>query len=976
MNSCVFVLPKVDGVHPRAQEIRRSAQRDFNINVGSVKTGKILEFIDKQLNDEERQFISSYLVDCVVDSTIFYPSYNEAEFLSYVVVSKKHGITDDESRCAEKTYEDRFSCHPPSIKIHQLYMFENKLEEKDLQELTSSLMGNPLIHDFTFAWNRISGPFISKRKESKSHAVTKIDISNLSLSEEEILCIKNYFSQSSVQDFRKFRNLNEITDCEWEIIGQTWSEHCKHKEFNAEIFYKDLDTGETKQIDSLFKSKIKKATEEIDTIFKSHHPNNKSFLVKVFNDNAGVVKVDDENLFVWKVETHNTPSALDPYGGAMTGVLGVNRDAMGTGVGGARLLFNTNVLCFGPPSYSKPLIKGQKHPLYIKEGVVAGIRDAGNQSGVPTINGSVHYDERYSGKPLVFCGTGALLPKHYGSSESWGKNVESGDHILMVGGRVGKDGIHGATASSTHADEHTPSTIVQIGSPLTQKLLSDFLEAATRKGLVKSSTDNGAGGLSSSIGELAELAGGARVYLEKVPLKYPGLQPWEIFVSESQERMTLVCDAKHIETLKTLSQSFEVEISDIGEFTNTGLLEVFNNNETVACLDLDFLHNGAPKRTLFAEWKKPDLHEPQISCFESYNQIVLDLLSSDNICSRKSIIRQYDHEVKGRSIIKPLMGKDQNAPQDAAVLRLDFETYGGLAVSNGIIPRYGDIDAYEMSAGSFDEAVRQIIAVGGQLPDPKDEEPIFWSVNDNFCVPNIVYDPESNPEGKLKLAKLVQMCEALYDMSTYFLIPMTSGKDSMKNDFGKGRDKISVPPTILYSMVAGIDDIRKTLSSEWKNPGDLIYQVGFTYDELGASEFYKLLGFLGANVPKVRKEQAKATYQKFSQAHKESCFKSAHDLSDGGLIISLAESCIGSGLGANVKIKGNPQVFLFSESHSRFVVSISQEKQSEFESIMGSHAQFIGEVSEDPFLHCYTETKTYLHCSVTQMKKSWERELI
>ncbi|HXW60312.1 MAG TPA: AIR synthase-related protein, partial [Myxococcota bacterium] len=553
-----------------------------------------------------------------------------------------------------------------------------------------------------------------------------------------------------------------------------------------------------------------------------------------------------------------------------------------------------------------------------------------------------------------------------------------GDKILMVGGRVGKDGIHGATASSMHADESTPATIVQIGSPITQKLLSDFLEIITRQGLVKSCTDNGAGGLSSSVGELAELSGGAVVHLEKVPLKYGGLLPWEIFVSESQERMTLVCDQEFCATILHIAKEFEVEASIIGEFTASGLLEVYFEDRLEACLPLQFLHHGVPKKKLFAEWKKPLLDEPHMADCDSYNEILSELLARDNICSRKAIIRQYDHEVKGRTILKPLMGKNQNAPQDAAVMRLYFDNYQGIAIANGIIPRYGDIDPYQMSAGSFDEAIRQIIAVGGKLPDPHEEHPRFWSVNDNFCMPNIIYDPESNPDGKLKLAKLVLMCDALYDMSTYFHIPMTSGKDSMKNDFGTGGDKISVPPTILYSIVSAIPDVRVTLSSEWKNDGDLIYQVGKTYDELGASEFYAAHGFLGANVPVVRKKDAKRIYEKFAKAHERSLMKSAHDLSDGGLLVALAECSIGSGKGAFITITTKElshHALFFAESHSRFIVSVAREHQQAFEAIMSTDAILLGEVTKKPELYCTRAGQTLVQCSVEQMSNAWERNL-
>ncbi len=982
MNTCVYVLPKNEERSHRCQDIKNAAFRHLNIETGDVNFFKIFEFQNYNLNDEERNFVEHFLVDSVVYKLSFSQRYSDSKFASYCVVSKKEGITDDESRCAEKTFEDRFSKTSPVVSTHTLYMFEKTLPEEDFERLASTLLGNPLIENFTFSRDSICGPFersgstLLNPISQRGIGLSKVEPLLLSLNDEEIGVIKNYFSQENVLQIRSEKNLKEITDCEWEILGQTWSEHCKHKEFNAEIEFTDLDTGEVRNINSLFHSKIKRATEDIDAVFKAK---GNSFLVKVFNDNAGVVRVDDENLFVWKVETHNTPSALDPYGGAMTGVLGVNRDAFGTGVGGARLLFNTNVLCFGKPDYVKALLKGQKHPLYIREGVVKGIRDAGNQSGVPTVNGAVIYDDRYSGKPLVYCGTGGLLPHSYGNLKAWDKYVEPGDKILMLGGRVGKDGIHGATASSTHTDETTPTTIVQIGSPLTQKLLSDYLEFLTRRGLVKSCTDNGAGGLSSSIGELASLAGGARVYLEKVPLKYPGLAPWEIFVSESQERMTLVCNDSQYKEVLTFASTFEVEATVIGEFTNSGFLEVSYEEETLAYLSLDFLHDGVPKKKLLAEWKKPDLKEPSFDTstqdLDYYNETLLKLLASPNICSRRKIIQQYDHEVKGRTVLKPLMGKNQNAPQDAAVLRLSYDHYRGIAVSNGIIPRYGDIDAYEMSANSFDEALRQIIAVGGELPDPEVKDPVFWSVNDNFCVPNIVYDPVSNPDGKLKLAKLVRMCDALYDMSTFFCIPMTSGKDSMKNDFGVGKDKISVPPTILYSMVSGIRDVRATLSSEWKEAGDLIYHIGQCYEELGASEYYALFGYIGAKVPRVRKEQAKRVYTRFSKAHKAGLLQSAHDISDGGLLVALAESCIGSELGARICFLDSSlssQAAFFSESPSRFIVSVSRKNKSFFEDLMQEDAQILGEVTKEEFLHCEWNSQLFVHTSLTHMAGAWE----
>jgi len=648
---------------------------------------------------------------------------------------------------------------------------------------------------------------------------------------------------------------------------------------------------------------------------------------------------------------------------------------MGTGIGGAELLFNTNVLCFGSPNYDKKLLKGQLHPRRIMEGVVDGIEDGGNKSGIPTVNGSVVFDDRFAGKPLVFCGTGGIMPDNYLGRNSWEKPIDINDRIIMAGGRVGKDGIHGATFSSTEINEKSPQSAVQIGSPITQKKLSDFMIVAARKGLIKSSTDNGAGGLSSSVGELAEITDGALVNLENVPLKYSGLKPWEIFVSESQERMTIVVEPKNIDVFFELAENMEVEVTDIGYFTNSGFLDIRFKNKIIHYLDLDFLHNGVPQKKMIAEQKPAKLREPDDINVENYNEVLLQLLSSINISSRENIIRKYDHEVKGKSIIKPLMGEQGTSPQDAGVMRFNHDSFEGIAVSNGIMPKFGDIDAYEMSCGAFDEAVRQIIAIGGSLPNTKKKDDIFWTVNDNFSVPDSLYHPEKNPDGKEKLAKLVQMCEALYDMSTFYDIPMTSGKDSMKNDFKAEGIKISVPPTIVYSMAAKIKDVRNTITSDFKAEGDLIYQVGTTYDELGASEFYKLYKELGANVPKVRKEQAKALYLNMMKANELELISSAHDISDGGMLSALAECVIGTDFGAKVIIDNlrqiNTNAKLFAESHSRFIVSIKPENKDAFEMLFNGKAYYLGEVSENKDLIVEENDKEVVSKKVKDLTESW-----
>ena len=976
------------------QRVAEAAARHLGLHTGRVRSTALYtvrySLSEAQLHD----FATRCLADPVLAQVQIGEPRGETGYASYILVAKGPGVTDDEGSSAQSALADFLNqpldTHTQHIFSKRLYLLENELPTADLRRIAEELLGNKMINRFEVGRVADGIRDYTPRPGGGAEAITEV-VSLTGLSDEELVqlskakvyalnleemrAIRDYYASADTQAQRQAAGLPaDPTDCELEILAQTWSEHCKHKEFAALIKYKDLDTGEEKEIDSLFKTYIKNATAEVDRQLRA---NGNDWLVKVFSDNAGAVRINDDSLFVWKVETHNSPSAIDPYGGAITGILGNNRDPLATGIGGARLLFNTNVLCFGNPEYDGPLLTGQLHPRRILEGVRKGIEDGGNKSGVPTVNGAIVFDDRYRGKPLVYCGTGAVMPMQFAGKDSWEKNIDTGDRIVMAGGRVGKDGIHGATFSSIELDEAAPATAVQIGSPITQKLAMDFLLLAARQGLLKCSTDNGAGGLSSSIGELAGISGGAVVELEKVPLKYPGLRPWEIFVSESQERFTLVVEPEKMPELLALGQEMEVELTDIGYFTANSFLDVRFDAAPVACLSMNFLHEGVPRKVLEAEWKRPELKEPasppsplsggsahqalagephnstgaggEASEAGLYSETLHRLLGSLNICSREAVIRQYDHEVKGRTIVKPLMGATGQAPQDAAVVRFNFESWEGVAVSNGILPRYGDIDAYHMSAGAFDEAVRQLIAVGAKLPNLSPGDGNFWSVNDNFCVPDSVYDPVTNPDGKLKLAKLVRMCEALRDITAAYCIPLTSGKDSMKNDFKADGVKISVPPTVLYSMTAKMEDVRRAVTSDFKQAGDVVYLLGETYDELGGSEFYALHGELGANVPQVRFENAKELYTLVGEANDQSLIQSCHDLSDGGLAVALAECTFGYRCGAEIELPeaGLPlHVQLFSESHSRFLATVAPEDVVAFESILEDRATRLGRVTD------------------------------
>ena len=914
------------------QRVAEAAQRHLGLRTGRVQSTALYTVRYPVTDAQLRDFATHCLQDPVLHSVAFDEFRHGAEYQSYILVAKLPGVTDDEGISAQNALGDFLNepldTHTQHIFSKRLYFLEEALPEADLRRVAQELLGNKQINRFEV------GPITQIRDYTprpgggaesitdtvplvglSDEALLKLSKDNLyALNLEEMRAVRDHYT--SIQADRAAAGLpKDPTDCELEIIAQTWSEHCKHKEFSALIKYRDADTGEEFEVDSLFKTYIKDATAEVDRQLRA---NGNDWLIKVFSDNAGAVRINPESLFVWKVETHNSPSAIDPYGGAITGILGNNRDPLATGIGGARLLFNTNVLCFGNPEFNGTLLSNQLHPRRIFEGVRKGIEDGGNKSGVPTVNGSIVFDDRYAGKPLVYCGTGAVMPMQLAGLDSWEKHIKPQDRIIMAGGRVGKDGIHGATFSSIELDETSPATAVQIGSPITQKLAMDFLILATRRGLIRCSTDNGAGGLSSSIGELATISGGAVVELERVPLKYPGLRPWEIFVSESQERFSLAVEPAKLDELLALGREMEVELTDIGYFTDNGFLDVRFAGASVANLDMHFLHEGVPRKVLEAEWQQPAAQEPTLAADLDYTDVLTRLLSSLNICSRESVIRQYDHEVKGRTIIKPLMGATGQAPQDAAVVRFNFESWEGVAVSNGILPRFGDLDAYHMSAGAFDEAVRQIVAVGGKLPNLSYGDGNFWSVNDNFCVPDSVYDPVGNPDGKQKLAKLVRMCQALRDATAAYCIPLTSGKDSMKNDFKADGVKISVPPTVLYSMTAKVEDVRRTITSDFKQADDVVYLLGETYDELGGSEFYQLFGELGANVPQVRFEHAKALYVLIGEANAQNLIQSCHDLSDGGLAVALAEATFGYGFGAEVELPAtSPQPTLASFATSQ-----------------------------------------------------------
>ena len=858
-------------------------------------------------------------------------------------------------------------------------MFFNPLiQQEEFREGAEELKKNPLPEVYphkVVKSNVVVEKFAIREFEDK--ALKEIsDKRLLALSLEEMLAVKNYFSESATIKKRTEAGIcAEITDVELEMIAQTWSEHCKHKIFQATIEYKDNETGKSETIKSVFSSYIKKATKELSE--------KRPFLKSVFHDNSGVIDFDDENLVCFKVETHNSPSALDPYGGAITGIVGVNRDIIGTGKG-ARPFFNTDVLCFGEIETPESEIpEGLLHPKTVMRGVHHGIIDGGNQSGIPTAAGAFLFDESFTGKPLVFCGTGGILPREINGEGSWIKHIDAGDLAVMTGGRIGKDGIHGATFSSKALDEQSPASAVQIGDPITQKIMLDFLLEARDLGLYKGITDNGAGGLSSSLGEMAEYSGGVRIDLHKCPLKYSGLAPWEILVSESQERMSLAVSPDKINAFMELAKRRGVEATVVGEFTNSGFVDIRYGNEQAGLLSMEFLHKGIPEMKLKAEWTSPNSAEAALSkplsvsdCSESdCNAMLKKLLNEPNIASKESLVRQYDHEVGAVSVVKPFTGKESDAPSDGAVLSPVLGSKKGITVTHGICPRYGDYDTYNMALCAVDEAFRAHIAQGGN--------PEYAAILDNFCWPDPI-ESESTPDGKYKLAQLVRACKGLYDASLGYALPLISGKDSMKNDAKIGGKKVSVRPTLLISLIGIIDNFEKAVTADFKDEGDFIYIIGGTNGELGGTFFEKLLKQRLGKSPLPEIENAFTLYKKLHSAISKGLIKSCHDISDGGIGVALAESCLGGRLGADISIDMMPLKdknmetarILFCETPSRFIAGVKADNAKKFEDIMNDYlcVKKIGVTTKNPVLKIARAGNYVIDMPISEISKAWKRE--
>jgi len=967
-------------------KLKKRIKTDLGIDVTDAGVVDVYT-IDTDLSADIIEILKS---DVFVDPVIQKGHIDEAVPVScdwIIEVGFKPGVTDNVGRTAKEVIE-ALSGHKfkesDGVFTSRMFFLKGNLDEKNIVTIAEGMLANTVINRYTYKNaaqyknDKGMGIYIPRVKVDHEPVVEIFDLSTgidemmrinrertWALSRDELISIQRYFLRQEVTGERKAIGLTTSpTDVEMEVLAQTWSEHCKHKIFNARIEYEE--DGNIEVIDSLFKTCIMGSTEAI-----RQHKGRKDFCLSVFKDNAGVIRFNRKYNLAYKVETHNTPSALDPYGGALTGIVGVNRDPFGTGKG-AKLIFNTDIFCFASPDFKGTIPPRLLHPKRVLEGVREGVEHGGNKSGIPTVNGSLVFDQGYLGKPLVYCGTCGIMPRTIKGEPSYIKKAIKGDAIIMVGGRIGKDGIHGATFSSEELSEASPTSAVQIGDPITQKRMTDFLLVARDMNLYTAITDNGAGGLSSSIGEMAEDTNGCIVHIEKAPLKYHGLSPWEILLSEAQERMTVSVSPDKLKGFMELSERMNVESTILGEFTDTGKFHVLFNGKTIAYIDMDFLHKGLPIMTLSAKWERKINDEEPAGEPEDYNNTILLMLKRWNVCSKEYVVRQYDHEVQGGSVVKPLTGKCNDGPSDAGVVRPDLDSMEGIVVSHGICPKYSKFDTYHMVACAIDEAIRNNIATGGSLEK--------MALIDNFCWSDPVQS-ERNPEGSYKLAQLVRANRALFDYTTLFGTPCISGKDSMKNDYMFNDIKISIPQTVLISAISVINDVKKAVTMDFKKDGDLIVILGKTYAEMGGSEYFSLCGRHGNIAPKVRGEDAKKLFRRLEKVIQTGIIKSCHDISDGGIGCALAESAFAGGLGVEVELSRVPATgifrddfLLFSESQSRFILSIREDNLEEFKNLF-STIQFavIGKVrSDEKFLIRGIDNNTIIDTSIKLLRDSWQ----
>lgn len=950
----IEVLVRESEPDPAGMSAHRALERQ-GLEPASVRSRRGF-LLGPSLTDEQvRSFARAALADPVLETFVVHApgavSPLSPSGVRRVSVLLRPGVTDPVAHSVQKALSDSGL---PVVDVATYKAYDVRgVEAQDLLPAARRALANAVVNDVLADVLPSELPKSTATADLESHPIPLAHLDRqgleklskdggLALDGTEMLAVQAHFREVGRAPSRM----------ELETIAQTWSEHCKHKTLTGRIRF------DGKLVDNLLKSTIAHVT----------HTLQRDFCVSVFVDNAGIIRFDDEDSVCIKVETHNRPSAIEPFGGAGTGVGGVIRDVLGTGKG-ARPIANTDVFCFAPPNLAKDqLPQGCLHPRTVLQGVVAGVRDYGNPMGIPTVNGSLHFDPDFVGNPLVYVGNVGIL-----KTSRAHKQVNVGDRIVALGGRTGRDGVHGATFSSLglHTDSETVSSgAVQIGDPIAERKVMDAVMALAEKDLFSAITDCGAGGFSSAIGEMSEGLG-AVVDLAGAPLKYEGLAPWEIWISEAQERMVLAVPEKHLTELQRICAMECCEATVLGTFTDTGRLVVKYGTGVHADLDLHFLHKGLPVRERQATWVPPKLVEPNLPPETDCTAALLSVLSDYAVCSKEWIVRQYDHEVQAASAGKPLCGPREDGPSDAAVLAPKLGSRRGVVLANGLNPRYSKIDPAAMAECALDEAMRNVVAAGG--------DPDYTAVLDNYCWSNT-----NVPE---RLGELVRATFALTDLALRYRTPFVSGKDSLHNEFKAGDRTIAIPGCILVTAMSVIGDVARTLTSALRRKDSALVLVGLTKDELGGSTYWKQKNVLGTRAPRVDADLALSVLHGVHRAIAAGCVLSAHDCSEGGLAVAAAEMAIGGKLGvaidlgavprgADLASTARPEQILFSESQSRILLEVPKDRLADLAAnLRGAPHAVIGTTTADGAIRFAQSGKDVVRVSIADAERAWKRPL-
>ncbi len=899
-----------------------------------------------------REFLAgSPACRAVVEEGVEFPERSEEE--AAIVVQRRPGVMDPVSQSVlHAMAESGFTRESCQVRSARRYRLGGVDTTPQFLDGLASRLGNGIVDEWSSFGGgeaeRVPDPF----REFPSHGQGRVEISLMEVSDEELMRISDdgglsldLAEMKAIRDHYREKG-REPSEIELETIAQTWSEHCCHKTLTGAVEHGDL------RYKNLLKDTIFRVTRELDL----------PWCWSIFRDNAGVIGIDDEWGVSFKVETHNHPSALEPYGGAGTGVGGVIRDTLGTGVG-ARPILNTDVFCFAPTDTPREdLPSGTLHPRRLLKGVVSGVRDYGNRMGIPTANGAIHFHPGFVGNPLVFCGSVGLMRKEHVEKE-----VLPGDLVVAVGGRTGRDGIHGATFSSrelTEDSEEVSSGAVQIGNPLEEKKVLDALMRIRDENLCRSVTDCGAGGFSSAVGEMGETTG-ADVHLDRAPIKYAGLGPTEVWISEAQERMVFAVDPEKLARIEEILAEEEVESAVLGEFRGDGNLKLFHHGELMGELDVQFLHGGRPDNVRVSIPPQPRPEMPAVVGGRDAGDLLELLLADGNVASKEPVIRQYDHEVQGRMTLRPLAGADRDAPMDGCALDPLRDGSYQVVVSCGLALGMGEVDPYQMACHSVDEALRNSIASGGSLERS--------ALLDNFAWGD-VKDPEI-------LGQIVECSRGAADAARAYGTPFISGKDSLHNTYRSGGVSRSIPPVLLVSAISITSGPLRVPGSDLKDCSSKMMLFGPEGANPGSLLQMLLAGSGGIPAP----FDARLGPQLLEQMRMwivEGKMRALHDLSDGGLAVAAAEMAFGGGgLGIDLDVAGGAadlHTTLFGEGPHRFLAEVRASDVDEIVEVAAAReipVRCIGETNSEGILRVRSGDTTCIEKSVEELKSIWKSSL-